>query len=210
MADGRGPRSVALDLVGRIDPVSKSRVGGAIGLTESQSEWAINARKELEDLNPNYLTRKLRDKRLDGAFKKAIKSGEAMPEKQIDAAVSRLQARTLRYRGENISRTEALSALSQGQNTAIQQAIDTSELDAETMKFWDSSGDSRTRPDHVAAENNYPDGIPFDQSFNVGGTMMRWPRDPAGGAKNVINCRCKLKTRVNFAGKAARELKGFG
>jgi len=207
---GRGPRSVALDLVGRIDPVSKNRVGGAIGLTDSQSEWAIEARRELENLNPNYLTRKLRDKRLDGAFKKAIESGEPMPEKQIDAAVSRLQARTLRYRGENIARTESLSALSEGQNTAIQQAIETSELDADTIKLWDSSADGRTRPDHMAVEDSYPDGIPFDQSFNVGGTMMRWPRDPAGGAAQVINCRCKLITRVNFAGMAAKELKGFG
>lgn len=210
ITDGRGPRSVALDLVGRIDPVSKSRVGGAIGLTDAQSGWAINARKELENLDANYLTRKLRDKRLDGAFKKAIESGEPMPEKQIDAAVSRLQSRTLRYRGENISRTEALSALSEGQNQAVAQAIETSELDADTIKLWDSSGDGRTRPDHVAAENNYPDGIPFNESFNVGGVMMKWPRDPTGGAKNVINCRCKLITRVNFAGKAAKEIRGFG
>lgn len=210
IADGRGPRSVALDLVGRIDPVSKSRVGGAIGLTDAQSQWAINARKELESLDANYLTRKLRDKRLDGAFKKAIESGEPMAEKQIDAAVSRLQARTLRYRGDNIARTESLSALSQGQNSAIQQAIETSELDAETIKLWDSSADGRTRPDHVAAENNYPDGIPFNESFNIGGTMMKWPRDPSGGAGQVINCRCRLITRVNFAGKAAKELKGFG
>lgn len=211
ITDGRGPRSVALDLVGRIDPVSKSRVGGAIGLTDSQSQWAINARKELENLDANYLTRKLRDRRLDGAFKKAIESGTPMPASQVDAAVSRLQARTLRYRGENIARTESLSALSQGQNTAIQQALDVAELDEEfTTKKWDSSGDGRTRPDHASAENSYPDGIPFNESFNVGGTMMRWPRDPNGGAKQVINCRCKLVTRVDFAGRAAKEIKGFG
>lgn len=211
IADGRGPRSVALDLVGRIDPVSKSRVGGAIGLTDSQSGWAINARKELESLDANYLTRKLRDRRLDGAFKKAIESGEPMPEKQIDAAVSRLQARTLRYRGENIGRTEALSALSEGQNAAISQALDVAELDGDfTTKKWQSSGKAEERREHVAVEADYPDGIPFDQSFNVGGVMMRWPRDPAGGAKNVINCGCRLSTIVDFAGKAAREIRGFG
>jgi hypothetical protein len=208
---GRAPRSVALDLVGRIDPNTRKRTGGAIGLTNSQSQWAINAREELESLNPNYLTRALRDKRLDGAFKKAIESGRPMPAAQIDAAVSRLQARTLRYRGQNIARTESLSALSEGQNGAIQQALDVAELDASfTTKKWDSSGDSKTRPDHVAAENSYPDGIPFDQSFIVGGTSMKWPRDPSGGAGQVINCRCKLVTRVDFAGQAAKEIKGFG
>jgi hypothetical protein len=208
---GRAPRSVALDLVGRIDPNTRRRVGGAIGLTDAQSQWAINAREELESLNPNYLTRKLRDKRLDGAFKKAVESGTPMPVNQIDAAVSRLQARALRFRGETIARTEALGALSEGQNQAISQAIETAELEGDaTTKAWDASGDSRTRPDHVKAEIRYSDGIPFAESFIVGGISMKWPRDPAGGAKQVIKCRCKLITRIDFAGQAAKEIKGFG
>lgn len=211
LADGRGPRSVALDLVGRIDPITKTRTGGAIGLTDSQSQWAINARRELGELNPNYLTRKLRDKRLDAAFKRAIEEGKPMPQAQIDAAVTRLQNRALRYRGENIGRTESLSALSEGQNEAISQALETAELDGEaTTKKWDSSGDGRTREDHAAVEAAYPDGIPYDQPFIVGDTQMMWPRDSSGGAGQVINCRCVLKTRVNFAGKAAKEIKGFG
>ena len=211
LADGRGPRSVALDLVGRIDPVTKKRVGGAIGLTDAQSGWAINARKELEELNPNYLTRKLRDRRLDGAFKAAIESGKPMPSNQIDAAVSRLQSRALRYRGTNIARTESLSALSQGQNQAISQALNVAELDAEfTKKAWDATGDGDTREDHLKAESEYIDGIPFHQPFIVGGRAMMWPRDPAGGASQVINCRCRLKTIVDFAGKAAKEIRGFG
>lgn len=211
ITDGRGPRSVALDLIGRIDPITQKRVGGAVGLTDAQSGWAINARKELEELNPNYLTRQLRDKRLDGAFKKAIESGTPMPASQIDAAVSRLQARTLRYRGENIARTESLSALSEGQNASIQQALDVAELDEEfTTKKWQSSGKVEERAEHVATEAAYPNGIPFSESFNVGGVMMRWPRAPEGGAKNVINCGCRLSTIVDFAGKAAKEIKGFG
>jgi hypothetical protein len=208
---GRAPRSVALDLVGRVDPLTRNRVGGAIGLTDAQSQWAISAREELESLNPNYLTRKLRDKRLDGAFRKSIESGTPMPVAKIDAAVSRLQARTLRYRGENIARTEALSALSEGQNQAISQAIETAELDGEaTKKVWDATGDGNTRPDHSAADVRYAEGIPFDESFIVGGIAMKWPRDPSGGAAQVINCRCKLVTRIDFAGQAAKEIKGFG
>lgn len=212
LADGRGPRSVALDLVGRIDPVTRKRVGGAIGLTDAQSQWAINAREELENLDPNYLTRKLRDKRLDGAFKKAIESGKPMPSNQIDAAVSRLQSRALRYRGENIARTESLSALSEGQNQAVSQALNVAELDGDfTLKYWDSSGsDGRTRSAHLEAEEQHSDGIPFDQPFIVGGRAMMWPRDPAGGASQVINCRCRLKTIVDFAGKAAKDIRGFG
>lgn len=211
IAKGNNPRTSALDLVGRIDKTTKKRTGGVIGLTEQQATWSINAREELENLDPNYLTRKLRDKRLDGAFKKSIESGVPMRQDQIDSAISRMQSRTLKYRGDNIARTESLSALSEGQNEAVKQAIDLAELDGElTTKYWDATGDSKTRPDHAATEESYPDGIPFDESFSVGGVMMQWPRDPSGGAGNVINCRCRLKTRVNFAGKAAKEIRGFG
>ena len=211
ITDGRGPRSVALDLVGRIDPITRKRVGGAIGLTDAQSGWAINARKELEELNPNYLTRQLRDKRLDGAFKKSIESGTPMPASQIDAAVSRLQARTLRYRGETISKTEALSALTQGQSEAISQALTIGDIDGDfTIKFWSASGKANERVEHVAVESNYPEGLPYDQPFIVDGVAMQHPRDPAGGAKNVINCGCMLITKINFAGKAAKEIRGFG
>lgn len=211
IAKGNNPRTAALDLVGRIDKTTKKRTGGVIGLTEQQGTWSIKAREELENLDPNYLTRKLRDKRLDGAFKKAMESGEPLRQDQIDSAISRMQARTLRYRGENIARTESLSALSEGQNQAVKQAIDLAELDGDlTLKYWDSTGDSSTRPEHTAAEERYTDGIPYDQPFVVGGRAMMWPRDPAGGAGNVINCRCRLVTKVNFAGKAAKEIKGFG
>lgn len=211
IAKGNNPRTAALDLVGRIDSTTKKRTGGVIGLTEQQGTWSIKAREELEELNPNYLTRELRDKRLDGAFKKAIKTGEPLNQAQIDAAISRMQNNTLRYRGTNIARTESLSALSEGQNQAVKQALETAELDGDfTLKYWDASGDSRTRPAHTEAEDRYSDGIPYDQPFIVGGRAMMWPRDPAGGAGNVINCRCRLVTKVNFAGKAAKELKGFG
>ena len=211
LEQGRNPRSMALDLVGRIDSVTKKRTGGVIGLTEQQASWSVTARQELEALNPNYLTRKLRDRRLDAAFEKAMATGKPMPAHQIDAAIARMENRTLRYRGENIGRTEALSALSEGQNEAFSQAFDLAELDQkEVTKFWSASGDSRTRHSHYQVERDYPEGIPFDQPFMVGGVAMMYPRAPEGGAENVINCRCSLKTRIDFAGRAIKELRGFG
>ena len=32
----------------------------------------------------------------------------------------------------------------------------------------------------------------MDEKFNVGGAEMDFTGDPAGGAKNVINCRCVI------------------
>lgn len=211
MSQGQGPLSTALDLVGRIDPVTRKRTGGFIGLTDQQASWAVNARRELETLDPNYLTRQLRDKRLDAAFAKAVRDGKPMKAAQIDAAVSRLQARTLRYRGENIARTESLQALSEGQAAAINQALETGEVEEEfTRKHWDATGDGRTRTEHLNVELTYPDGLPVDQPFNVGGELMQRPRQSGASAANVINCRCKLRYRVNFAGQASRDIRGFG
>ena len=207
LAEGANPRTTALDLVGMVDPITRARTGGHIGLTSNQSQWIVNARKELEELNPNYLTRALRDKRLDSAFKKALGSGVTMPIKQIDTAIARMQARALRYRAENIARTESLNALRSGQNEAIRQAVDIGELDQEfATKTWQDTGDSRTRPEHGMADGQT---VPLDQPFIVGGERLMHPGDSIGSAGNVINCRCRANYKMNFAGQAAKTIRGF-
>lgn len=207
MSEGAGPRTTALDLVGRIDPVTRVRTGGHIGLTSQQSQWVINARQELETLNPNYLTRALRDKRLDKAFERALESGKPMPAKQIDAAISRMQARAIRYRGEVIARTESLNALRSGQTEAIMQSVDQGELEEEfATKTWQDTGDGRTRVEHSIADGQT---VPIDQPFIVGGERLMYPGDPNGSAANTIQCRCRASYRMNFAGQAAKMIKGF-
>jgi hypothetical protein len=47
MVQGQNPRTVALDIVGRIDRTTGQRSGGIIGLTSQQTEFAANARAEL-------------------------------------------------------------------------------------------------------------------------------------------------------------------
>jgi hypothetical protein len=56
-------------------------------------------------------------------------------------------------------------------------------------KIWLSTNDARTRDIHREA-NGQEVGI--DESFNVAGVEMQMPGDPAGGAKNVVNCRCTV------------------
>jgi len=48
----------------------------------------------------------------------------------------------------------------------------------------------RTRPDHLGMLSKKP--IPKNDLFNVGGVLMKYPGDPAGGAANVCNCRCAI------------------
>jgi hypothetical protein len=210
LALGNNPRTAALDMVGRIDPITKKRTGGMIGLTSKQAEWSANARIELEQLNPNYFTRQLRDQRLDSRIRKAMESGEVLDAKTIDSAITRMQQRTLRYRGEVIARTESINALRAGHHESIAQAIEVGELDQrDVMKEWDSSGDDgRTREAHAQAGIDYAGGIPFDQPFIVGGEALMYPGDPSGSAAMTIQCRCREKTVINFAGKVKR-LEGF-
>lgn len=213
MAAGRAPRSSALDLVGRVDRASGSRFGGYIGLTARQSGWVSTARDELNNLDPNYLTRELRDKRLDGAFKRAIESGKPMKQSQIDSAVTNMQARALRYRGESIARTESLNALRAGQNQAIAQAVEQGIIDIRDLnKIWDDSGDIRTRLDHLMMGQTYSTPIPFDEPFIApDGSRLMFPGDTSMGAtaKQTIRCRCKSIVRFSAAGKL-RRIEGFG
>lgn len=219
LAAGNNPRAAALDLVGRVDRATGRRAGGFIGATDQQAQWVSNARSELISLDDaslnNYLSRRLRDARFDSAIKKAAREGKPLPSATIDNAITRMQARAERYRGEVIARTETLNALRAGQFESIQQAIELGEVDQrDVLKRWDATGDSRTRPEHNAIESKYKEqGIPMDQPFVApDGSRMMFPGDSSLGAAPgmTIQCRCRLVTRINFAEKLRREVRGFG
>jgi hypothetical protein len=205
---GNNPRTTALDLVGRINPMTKTRTGGVVGLTTQQQQWVYNAADELRNLDPNYFSRALRDKRFDSMIKKAIESGEPLSQANIDKAVTQMQNRALRYRGETIARNESLNALRAGQHASIDQAVELGEVESrDVLKFWDSSGDSRTREDHVEMERKYVDGIPIDEPFVFpDGTEAMFPGDSSLGAspEQVISCRCVSRTEISFLGRQAR------
>lgn len=208
LADGRNPRSMALDIVGRVNSRTRKREGGFIGLTSNQTGWVYNARTELEALDPAYFDRKLRDRRFDRTVAKAIRDGKPLPASTIDNAINRMQTRAERYRGEVIARTEAINALREGQQQAIEQAFETSDvLEKEVERIWDASGDSRTRSAHRAADGQTVTG--WNEPFIVGGESLMYPGDPSGSAENTIQCRCTVRTRVRW-GSRVRRLEGFG
>jgi len=209
VAAGRGPRQTALDLIGRVDPVTNRRVGGVIGLTQNQQGWISNARRELSELDPAYFGRELRDKRLDGMVQRAIESGEPLTQAEIDRAITRMQSNALRYRGEVIARTESINALREGQAQAIAQAVGSSEIDArDAYKVWDASLDAKTRETHALADGQR---VPIDQPFTVGGYQLMHPGDSSMGApaSETIQCRCRAAYQIDYLGRQAR-IEGFG
>lgn len=211
---GDNPRTIALDLVGRINPQTKKREGGAIGLTTQQSQWAINAREELESLNSSYFDRKLRDKRLDSRIRKAIESGEPLDSKTIDTAVTRMQQMALKFRGDVVSRTESLNALRSGQFEAIRQSAVRGDVDlSDVRKSWDATNDSRTRIEHIQMERDFgvSNSIPFNQPFvSTTGNSVMFPGDTSLGAAGsfTIQCRCRAQYVIDFIGRQAR-IEGF-
>jgi uncharacterized protein with gpF-like domain len=207
MESGLNPRSTALDIIGRIDTVTGNRIGGVIGLTEQQAGWVSNARQELLDLDSNYFSRALRDKRFDSTVRRAIADGKSLTQTQIDKAITQMQNRAQRYRGEAIARTESINALRSGHHDAVMQAVDAGDVDErDTYHEWDATGGARTRDAHIAADGQRR---PIKQPFIVGDERMMYPGDPAGSAKNTINCRCRERTVIDFAGKVKR-IEGFG
>jgi Phage Mu protein F like protein len=198
MTEGAGPRQVALDLVGRIQPNGK-RSGGAVGLTSSQEEWVSNYRAKLSDPAriKEALENNLRDKRFDRTLNSAIKNGKGLSPEAIDAMVTSYRNRALKYRGDAIGRTEAIRSLNQSQLEAARQAIDAGQVDSQAVtKKWLATKDNRTRDTHQSL-NGQEVGI-NEMFVSKSGARLAYPGDPNAPAAETINCRCTYTIKTNF------------
>ena len=188
---------MALELVGRIE--NGKRTGGIVGLTSGQAGYVLNARRQLEELDPDYFTRALRDKRFDRIVKKAIADGKPIAKADVDRITGRYADRLLNYRGEVIARTEMIAALHAGQYEGMRQLIDTGKVRADQVtKVWSATGDGRTRDTHLAMNGQT---VRFDRPFvSPSGAQMRYPHDESLGAPadEIIQCRCTATYRVRW------------
>lgn len=202
MQAGRGPQSVALDIIGRTNRVTGAREGGIVGLTSTQAEAARNAEAELRSGEAaqlrNYLTRNRRDKRFDKTIERAIREEKPVPADLIERATTRYKARLLELRGQVIGRTEALSALNASQYEALKQAVESGQLDqAQVRRVWRSASDMRVRHTHAALNG---DTAGIEESFrSPSGAMLRFPGDPAAPISERANCRCWMQPRIDWS-----------
>lgn len=197
---GRNPRSVALDIVGRIGQSGK-REGGIVGLADHQEMWARSTRQKLLTLDKGYFDLALRDKRFDATVQRAIDEGKPLPVDTVDKLVSRYRANALRYRGETIGRTEALAALNRSEWESTRQAFtQTGGLvgsDA-VERVWDTAGDNHVRSSHRAMDGQR---VGLDEPFvTPRGERLMHPGDTTLGAsaQETIACRCRVRTVVDF------------
>ncbi len=198
LAAGDNPRTIALDIVGRVG-VDGKRKGGMIGLTSSQEEWVQNYYDALKSDNPSdALTYSLRDARFDAAVQRAMENGEPLTEEQIDTMVNAYTNRALLYRAEAIARTESMAALHEAQKQSIEQAIESGAVAPESVSMtWRTmKRDKRTRQSHKEMEGQT---VKYGEMFTTGlGNELAYPGDPNGPAEDVINCRCWLEPSIDF------------
>lgn len=90
--------------------------------------------------------------------------------------------RIARTEGHRVQTTAAMDAM-----------IAAKEKGADIVKQWDSTLDGKTRPSHISVDGEIRE---LDKPFSNG---LDFPGDPAGGAAEVVNCRCALLQRANWA-----------
>jgi hypothetical protein len=89
-----------------------------------------------------------------------------------------------------IARTEGHRIQAQSTMDAAYKA---QEKGADMLKQWDAALDSRTRESHTIVDGEIRE---LDKPFSNG---LMFPGDPAGGAAEVVNCRCALLQRARWA-----------
>lgn len=197
MIDGRNPRSVALDLAGRINRATGRRTGSIIGLTSRHMETVDNVRRELlsgdEAAMRHYLSLNRSDKRGRDAVLRAIRERKALDAATVQGITGRLSDSYLLLRGETIARTEMLTALAASQREAYEQAIASGAVNRQDVrKIWRSTRDARVRDTHRQVDS---ESVGMDERFSNG---LLYPHEPGAPASEVVNCRCAVDYRIDF------------
>lgn len=165
-----------LDSRGKAAGGPKEQKGMAEEFWQAFHNWTFDqaARKVklVGDATKSIIRRVIRRLVDEGGSYKVI--AEGIREKAGDMNLSRAM---------RIARTEVHAASTYAVNESVKST---------RVKFdreWVSILDERTREDHRKA-NGQRRGM--DEPFDVGGEHLRFPGDPKGSAKNIIQCRCVL------------------
>lgn len=104
--------------------------------------------------------------------------------KEVSRELGETYTKFTTARAKTIARTEIASASGYGQQQAFV-------LSGATHKKWVSSRDLHVRDSHSHIEGQK---VEVDATFSNG---CKFPGDPAGGAKEVVNCRCTMIAVMN-------------
>lgn len=85
-----------------------------------------------------------------------------------------------------ITRTETGRAFSSATQTRLEDAAD---LIPDMQKKWKGSGKAMPRATHAAADGQI---VGVNETFDIGGIPMRFPKDPQAPIGEVVNCGCTM------------------
>lgn len=203
----KGPRSTALDIVGRVNRATGARQGGVIGLHSQMEGWSNAAYQELIQGDPAYFRRKRRPKQFDAFIAKQMREKGSVNVSDAQRVITGYRSKLLDLRGTTVARTELLGSVHEATNEGLRQMVAKGNIrDEDIKRTWDASNDSDTRESHAAMDGNSTQGS--EGVFTTGdGYLMRYPGDRSLGApgKEIINCRCVIRTEVDWIAQLARE-----
>ncbi|MED0735660.1 phage minor head protein [Aneurinibacillus thermoaerophilus] len=155
---------------------------------KAAARFALRLKKLVPDMNETSANIMLR------SFQQAIKQGKTPSERanlvrEISAQAAKGEEGPFSIqRAVTIARTMSTSAANGGKLEGWKQS------EVVTSKKWRSANNSRTRPDHKAANGQI---VPLDKPFIVGGEKLMHPGDPRGSAKQIVHCRCTMQAVIN-------------
>lgn len=184
-----------------INPIAQARnFRDSIGLTTKQWQHVASYRRALEraavDAQAAYdvTNRKLRDARFDRTVARAQRTGKPLSPDKIDQMVTRYTERYVKHRAEVIARTEALRSVHQGNEEAYSQALAEEVIkEDEIVRTWRTSVDGRERDTHRALNGQ---DRKWNEPWTTPNGTLRYPGDPLAPAKETIQCRCAILTRI--------------
>lgn len=200
-ARGDGPRTIAIELGGRV--TNGTRQGGVLGLDAQRAArlekvsvgmrtpegvQSLVIKREDGTLAMRYKVNPATEKRIIAAYN----AGTAVPDDARAISERQYRSALLQARAETVAQTETGAAVMGSKDEAWQQAAESQGLDASAVvKTWQHSrgpgGDARIT--HIEMNRKSVRGLntPFVLSD---GSVMQYPHDPAGGARNNIRCGC--------------------
>lgn len=115
--------------------------------------------------------------------------GESIPElaDRVDDVLSTTRTERWPNRAVVVARTETIGAMNAGRADAFAAVAEEVDDGTGFEQMWLATSDSRTRRTHRDADGQR---VPVGGLFTVGTADLRYPGDPRGPAKEVIQCRC--------------------
>lgn len=117
------------------------------------------------------------------ALAEGVQEGESIP--KLAKRIQDVFEDASKNRATTIARTEVISAYNGSASLGASMLPE----DVAAGQEWIATRDGRTRPEHAAADGQVR---AVGEMFDVAGTPMAYPGDPAGDPSLTVNCRCTV------------------